>query len=124
MSRLKACPYCGRIHSTDSVCDKKPKREKESTEHTRLRTCRRWDKIRQAVRERDRHLCRVCLAGHILTTDGLETHHIIPLAEAPERAYDPDNLITLCVLHHKAADAGKIQRERLLRLAKEPPQGG
>lgn len=123
MPRLKACPYCGRIHRADGSCDKKPKREKAGTAHTRLRTCRLWDKTRRAVRERDRHLCRVCLAAHTLTADGLETHHILPLAEAPERAYDLDNLLTLCVRHHKAADAGRIPRDWLLRLAKEPPEG-
>ena len=123
MPRLKACPYCGRIHRADGSCDKKPKREKAGTAHTRLRTCRLWDKTRRAVRERDRHLCRVCLAAHTLTADGLETHHILPLAEAPERAYDLDNLLTLCVRHHKAADAGRITRDWLLRLAKEPPEG-
>ena len=97
-----------------------PKRTKESTEHTRLRTCRRWDKTRKAVNERDRHLCRVCLSLGRLQYDALETHHIVPLAEDPEKAYDDDNLITLCVRHHKAADRGEIDRGELLRLAREP----
>lgn len=121
MGRLKSCPYCGRIHTVDVNCTHKPKREKESTTHTKLRTCRRWDKIRRAVRERDNNLCRACLAEHIITIDDLEVHHIIPLIGAPEKAYDFDNLITLCTRHHKLADTGKLCRDTLLKMAKEPP---
>ena len=118
MSRLRSCPVCGRVHPAGGCMQ--PKRTKESTEHTRLRTCRRWDKTRKAVNERDRHLCRVCLSLGRLQYDALETHHIVPLAEDPEKAYDEDNLITLCVLHHKAADRGEIDRGELLRLARDP----
>ncbi len=119
MSRLRSCPVCGRVHPIGGGCTR-PKRVKESTKESRLRTCRRWDKTRKAVNERDRHLCRVCLSLGKLQFDALETHHIIPLSEAPEKAYDEDNLITLCVRHHKAADAGQIDRGLLCRLAGEP----
>lgn len=121
MTRLKACAYCGRVHPSDTKCGKRPIRRKESTEHTKLRTCRQWDKTRKAVNKRDRLVCRMCLAKHRITADGLETHHIIPIAENPSRAYDPDNLITLCVHHHKAADAGKIGRDTLFALVQEAP---
>ena len=119
MSRLRACPVCGRVHPTRQVC-RNSRRVKESTEHTKLRTCRRWDKTRKAIQERDRHLCRICLSLGRLQYESLEAHHIVPLAEAPEKAYDENNLITLCVRHHKAADAGQIDRDTLLRLAQEP----
>ncbi len=120
---LKSCKYCGRIHDSRVDCGQKPKprpREKEQTEITKLRTCRRFDKVRKRVNERDRHLCRLCLLEKRLTTKKLETHHIDPLCEAPERAYDESNLITLCTHHHKAADAGKIERNKLFLLAKSP----
>lgn len=117
MGRMKSCAYCGRIHASTVDCGKKPKREKESTETTKLRTCRRWDKARKEANERDHHLCRICLKQKILTTNQLETHHIIPLSAATEKAYDIDNLITLCVKHHKAADRGEINKEMLTRLA-------
>lgn len=121
MSRLKACAHCGKVHPSDANCGKRPIRKKESTEHTKLRTCRRWDKTRKAVNNRDRFVCRICLAEHRITADDLETHHIVPIAEVPSKAYDLDNLITLCVHHHKAADAGKISRDTLFALAKETP---
>lgn len=55
--------------------------------------------------------------------EGLETHHIVPLAEDDTLAYDDDNLITLCVAHHKAAEQGEFSREALKKLACTPPHG-
>lgn len=118
MGRLKACAYCGRIHS--GPCEQKPKRSKESTEITKLRTCRRWGETRQLIYERDHYMCRVCLAQGRITTGKVEAHHIVPLVENKELAYDIDNGITLCVKHHKAADRGEIDRGRLRDLAVEP----
>ena len=118
MGRLKACAYCGRIHS--GPCEQKPKRSKESTEITKLRTCRRWGETRQLIYERDHYMCRVCLAQGRITTGKVEAHHIVPLVENKELAYDIDNGITLCVKHHKAADRGEIDRGRLRELVAEP----
>ncbi len=119
---LRTCQHCGRIHDSRYDCGKHPKRpERADKEENRLRTCRRWDKTRKRVNERDRHLCRVCLSEeHRFNSAGLETHHIVPLHEAPELAYEDDNLITLCVRHHKAADRGQIERKTLLLLTKQP----
>lgn len=117
MARLKACSYCGRIHASDFDCGAKPRRKKESTEITRLRTCRRWNDHRHKTYERDHFLCRVCLSQGVIRNQGLEAHHIVPLAEAPALAYELDNTITLCTKHHKAADAGKIPRDTLIELA-------
>ncbi len=119
MSRLKACKYCGRVHAVDFQCSAKPKRTKEPTQITKLRTCRRWDRTRQQAYERDHFLCRVCFAQGRFTADGLEAHHITPLVEAPELAYDLDNIITLCSRHHKAADRGNIHRTVLRELLSE-----
>ena len=124
MGRLKACAYCGRIHS--GPCEQKPKRSKESTEITKLRTCRRWGETRQLIYERDHYMCRVCLAQGRITTGKVEAHHIVPLVENKELAYDIDNGITLCVKHHKAADRGEIDRDKLRELAtggQIPPRG-
>ncbi|MCD7860109.1 MAG: HNH endonuclease [Firmicutes bacterium] len=116
MPRLRSCKYCGRVHSSDYRCAAAPKREKEPTEITRLRTCRRWDQTRQAAYARDHFLCRVCFAQGILQSEGLEAHHITPLREDAELAYDLDNIITLCTAHHKAADAGSIRADALRAL--------
>ena len=120
MPRVKSCQYCGKIHASNYNCGKKAKRYKESTDITKLRTCRKWNTMRKIVNERDHYLCRVCLLQHRLTTENLETHHIIPLVEDGSLAYDEDNLITLCAKHHKAADSGKIDRGLLKDLAQGP----
>lgn len=52
----------------------------------------------------------------------LEVHHIVPLVEDYDLRAEEDNLITLCTLHHKDAEAGKIDRETLRRLAEDPPR--
>lgn len=117
---LRACKYCGRAHDSKVDCGQRPKRVKESTEITKLRTCRRWGETRHRVYERDHHLCRLCLLQGTFTAESIEAHHIIPLTEAPELAYDDNNIICLCTKHHKAADAGGIDRKQLLRLAKSP----
>lgn len=69
------------------------------------------------MNERDHYMCRVCFARGVINTIGLETHHIVPLTEDADLAYEDDNLITLCVGHHKEADSGLIARAELIRLA-------
>lgn len=125
MARLRSCQTCGRIHA--GACPQNKTRKKEATELTKLRTCRRWDQVRREVYGRDHYLCRVCWESGRLAVDCLEAHHIIPLSEYPDLAYDPDNIITLCIKHHKAADRGEIDRCMLHRLASEArisPPGG
>lgn len=62
-------------------------------------------------------MCRVCLEQGCITTVKIEAHHIVPLVEDKDLAYDIDNGITLCVKHHKAADRGEIDRGKLRELA-------
>ena len=62
-------------------------------------------------------MCRVCLEQGRITTGKIEAHHIVPLVEDKDLAYDVDNGITLCIKHHKAADRGEIDRDKLRRLA-------
>jgi len=55
--------------------------------------------------------------------DGLSVHHIIPIeklaADDIEKAFDLNNLITLCDRHHEAAEAGLISKDELIEIAKE-----
>lgn len=46
-------------------------------------------------------------------------HHIEALEKNSERAFDTENLITLCSTHHEAAEAGKVPKEILFKIAKE-----
>jgi 5-methylcytosine-specific restriction endonuclease McrA len=118
---LKSCKYCGRIHDTKLDCGKRPKRKKEPTQINKFRWSRRWREKAQQIKERDNYLCQVCKDNDRYTHDDLEVHHIVPLEEDYNLRLDDDNLITLCVTHHKQADRGEISREYLKGLIDIPP---
>ena len=62
-------------------------------------------------------MCEVCRDEGELTHEGLEVHHIEKISAAPDLYLDDDNLVCLCVRHHKLADEGKIDKEYLRKLA-------
>lgn len=55
----------------------------------------RWQALRLQAKRRDGWKCLKCGAR-----SRLEVDHIVPIREAPERAFDLDNLQTLCPVHH------------------------
>lgn len=99
----RACPYCGRIHDKRNECGRAPQ-HRYDTEATRLRSGRNWRKVKRLANERDGYLCQFCLAEGKLTYEDLETHHIIPIHDDPDRAYELENLVTLCRMHHEIAE--------------------
>ena len=113
---LKSCKYCMKIHDSKYDCGKKPKRQKEANEKNKFRWSRKWTEKREDIKERDNYLCQVCKVEGRYNYIDLEVHHITPLEEDYERRLDDDNLITLCVTHHKAADRGEISKEYLYKL--------
>ncbi len=64
-------------------------------------------------------MCRICLANGIYSQD-IQVHHITPLAEDYDKRLDDDNLISLCPLHHEAAEKGDISADMLRTLAASP----
>ncbi len=123
---LKACSYCGRIHDSRLICLPKQarlNRYPKDTEAAKTRSSSRWQKTRDYIRQRDHNVCQLCLlncAGTIrpYEGEGLSVHHIIKLEEDSTKAFDEDNLITLCRVHHEMAEEGKIDRGALLDIAK------
>ncbi|MDJ1008660.1 MAG: HNH endonuclease signature motif containing protein [Paracoccaceae bacterium] len=57
----------------------------------------KWWRLRRSVLARDGHQCRKCGSMRHLQVD-----HIEPVRDAPERAFDPSNLQTLCRSCHAA----------------------
>ena len=112
-----ACPYCGRIHDRRFDCGRRPKADKKRDAADGFRSTRAWQKRREEIRRRDRNLCRWCLAAGTLTYGALSVHHIEPLEEAWALRMEESNLITLCSCCHEQAEAGKIPRDALHRLA-------
>ena len=116
---LKACGYCGKIHDINATCPKKPTRHYHKTDADKLRNTYRWQRKREQIKQDAHYTCEVCKAKGIITTKGLEVHHIIKLNKAPNLLTDDDNLICLCVTHHKQADAGQIDPTYLQQLAQK-----
>ena len=117
MARLKSCSYCNKIHSGE--CDRKPKKEKKVTSKDRFRWTQDWQNKREEIKERDNHLCQVCLAKQRYTYDNLSVHHILPLETNYELRLDNFNLITLCLDDHELAESGEIDRDSLIKIARE-----
>ena len=121
---LKSCKYCGRIHDSKYDCEKKPRIKAVDTQVASFRRTNKWKEKSIEIRERDRHLCQVCLRNLYLTDrtlnyDQLSVHHIIPASEAPDRRLDNRNLITLCGFHHELAESGFITRDELMEIVSE-----
>lgn len=116
----KACSYCGKIHDSRYKCRERIKayqRRYKRNDIDRLHSKSAWAKKAREIKERSKYLCAVCLDEGIYNYNNLEVHHITKLREAPERLLDDDNLVCLCVKHHKEADAGRIDEDYLRRLA-------
>lgn len=121
---LKSCKYCGKIHDSKFDCGKRPKYKKRGGLADQFHRSNRWTETAKKIKQRDCYLCQACLhnldgQGARYTMDGLEVHHIEPVAEAWERRFDWDNLITLCRTHHELAEAGRISRESLAAVAEK-----
>lgn len=100
MARLKACPYCGKIHKGD--CPKRPKDYHVKQDKIRkFRKSREWVKMREYILERDNYCCQISLQkGKIVSEKGLHVHHIIPISNNWDLRLDPRNLITLSPEEH------------------------
>ena len=112
---LKACSRCGKIHSTTYRC--KDNRIKIATDENRMRSTYKWTKKSLQVRDESHYLCQVCLDQGIITYEGVEVHHIDALKDRPDLLLDDDNLVCLCVEHHKQAETGQLSKDYLRELA-------
>jgi 5-methylcytosine-specific restriction protein A len=110
---VKVCPVC--------ECEFEPERMNEkfcSEKCSRLNRSRHpYSKARNAGRSTAQMIakaivkeqgfaCAVCQWQLDEYGDGLEVHHITPVAEGG--THDPTNLIALCPNHHKEADKGLL----------------
>ena len=120
---LKSCQYCGRVHDSKFDCGKRPKKTRDkSTDAYRVHRSNRWKNLSARIRDRDGYLCCVCRTGKYgtlkdLNSSNLSVHHIVPIEEDESRAFDEENLITLCDGHHRMAERGEIPRSELFALA-------
>lgn len=119
---LKTCSYCGIVSDTH-ICPHKRTKKKYSTAND-IRKTSKWHKKSLEIRERDNYLCRVCMLDKYNTLlkynpNDLSVHHIIPLEVDDTKAFDNNNLITLCRYHHEMAECGEIPSDELIRIVRE-----
>jgi len=120
---LKSCGKCGKMHDINYTCYKN-KTKIVKTEADKFRSTYKWQQKTNDIKERDKFLCRCCIANiygtyQVFNHKKLEVHHIVPLHEDYDKRLDDDNLITLCCFHHKMADDNNIPREILKILTDE-----
>lgn len=116
---LKTCSVCGTIHDFNKTCRRSGK--KKNTKANAFRKTNKWAEKSKSIRERDKHLCQICLTGkydtnYRYTYEQLEVHHIVSIEEDYTKRLDSMNLITLCKYHHKMAEKGQISKEELLEI--------
>lgn len=116
---FRACSKCGKIHPYDYKCSVGVDNNRSKLAEDKLRSRYAWTKKSKQIREDAGNLCEVCKDQGRATYDGLEVHHIEKLRENVDGLLDDDNLICLCVRHHKEADNGEIDKEYLKELVKK-----
>lgn len=115
---MKACSRCGKIHPYGYKCNA-GRIYNKSSEADKLRKKNKWKEKSKEIRERANNLCEVCRDKGIYVYDNLEVHHITPINEDRGLLLDNYNLICLCSSCHKQAEAGKIDKDYLIKLAKQ-----
>ena len=116
----KSCSKCGRIHDLNYVCQKGLKKDNSKYHYgeAKLRNTYQWHTKSEQIRANSHYLCSVCLENKIYKYDNLEVHHIVKLKEDKSKLLDNYNLICLCKECHTLADAGMIDKDYLLELAR------
>jgi 5-methylcytosine-specific restriction endonuclease McrA len=109
------------LHEFNSPCPQPKTRSYDAT--AKYHNTHAWHKKAEQIKKDSKYLCPLCLEEGRAVYSDLETHHIIKLKDAPDRLLDNYNLIPLCVQHHKQADAGEIDLDRLLELARKREEG-
>lgn len=122
---LRSCKYCGRVHDSRYDCGKRPRAKyaRRTAEHE-FRSKKIWTETSLDIRARDQFCCQLCLRDiqrppglPLINIEDVQVHHIVPVAEDPDAALDPTNLVTVCRYHHELCELGRIPRDELKRIA-------
>ena len=121
--KLKTCTYCRKIHGKEINCmakkgyyREKNSRYEKDKDYTKFIKSKQWFNKSQEIKLLDAYCCLMCKSLGLISPKYLEVHHIVKFRNDSSLALDNNNLITLCVEHHKQADTNKIQASELHRL--------
>lgn len=120
MGKLKTCTYCRKIHGKEINCTakrgyyrEKNSRYEKDKDYIKFIKSKLWNEKSQEIKKLDCYRCLVCQSLGLISPTYLEVHHIIKFRNNASLGLDNNNLITLCVAHHKQADANKIASSEL-----------
>lgn len=123
MVKLKTCTYCHKIHDSKKKCTakrgyyrEKNSRYEKDKDYIKFIKSKKWHDKSQEIKRLDCYRCLVCQSLGLISPTYLEVHHIIKYRNNASLRLDNNNLITLCVNHHKQADSNKIQASELYSL--------
>lgn len=123
ISRLKTCTYCHKIHDSSVKCGGKKDyyREKngrysKDKDYISFIKSKEWRNKSVEIKLLDSYCCLLCKSLDLTSPTYLEVHHISKVRNNFEKRLDNDNLITLCVFHHKQADSNNISSSELCEL--------
>ena len=123
LAKLKTCTYCRKIHGKEINCKakrgyyrEKNSRYEKDKDYLNFIKSKQWHNKSQEIKLLDSHCCLVCESLNLISPVYLEVHHIVKFRNDSSLGLDNNNLITLCVNHHKMADSNKIQASELYRL--------
>lgn len=108
---LRTCSRCGGLHPLGQRCFKNARNYYQSDPEIRkFRNSGAWKNKAEEIKARDKYLCQICLKRNIINQRDLSVHHIQPIAENQALKLENSNLITVCEVHHKECEIGKIPR--------------
>lgn len=118
MARIRSCGYCGKLHRTNEICDKKPKRRESYGEDVKKQmtfySTSKWQKLRELVKSDNNYMCQICKEiCEVSYADSV--HHIVPINENWELRDDIDNLIPVCDFHHSEIHKRNINNKEKLK---------
>lgn len=123
-SMFKACSRCGQIHEIGHKCYANSRNYyQHSPEIRKFRNSQAWRNKAEEIKERDKYLCQICLKRNIFNAKDLSAHHIIPAEESEALRLENSNLITVCEIHHRECESGKIPRTEQQAIVDEIMKG-
>lgn len=121
---FKACSRCGKIHEIGKKCYSNSRNYyQHSPEIRKFRNSQAWRKKAEEIKERDKYLCQICLKRNIFNAKDLSVHHIVPAEESEALRLENSNLITVCEIHHRECESGKIARTEQQAIVDEIMKG-
>ena len=121
----RTCPTCGKLVDYHHKHESKRKRKwykRKPTEQSKLRSTAEWQRKRDEIKARDHGVDQVAAHGldgsPYIETRCLQVHHIEPIEERPDLAFDNANLITVSSRTHELCERGEVPREALHTIAK------